>query len=113
MGIPAAYVSRVSNCAVLHQVQERPLSTRLLQQQQMNYLGDLARRPGDDPVRACVFHPGTIQLRGFPGVRRVGRPRVNWASAVRNHCLQLAGLEERVLHYFREFHLALEVHVHC
>ena len=76
MGIPPAYHSRVSNKAVLDRMGARSLS-KLLLEQQLGYLGTLARRPPECPARSGIFDAGLILKADFK--RRVGRPRMEWA----------------------------------
>ena len=44
-----------------------------------------------DPVRACIFETGSLELKSFPCARRVGRPRLAWSTHVHQHCLMAAG----------------------
>ena len=71
--IQPSYYSRVSNSAVLSIAGERPLSEAIAKQQ-MVFLGKLARRPGNDPVRSSVLQPGGIELQTPTGTRKRGRP---------------------------------------
>ena len=64
-------------------------------------MGNLARRPDEDPVRQAIFEAGSVDLRGLPGKRRVGRPRKRWAPAVMEACLQAAGSKENLENLFR------------
>ena len=52
--IPSAYISRVSNSAVLSMAGERPLS-ELIVKRQMIFFGQLAGRAGNDPVTTVGF----------------------------------------------------------
>ena len=54
--IPHSYISRVSNERVLERAGSKPLSNALLRRQLL-FLGHVARKPGDDPVRQTVFRP--------------------------------------------------------
>jgi len=56
-GAQPSYWSRVSNASVLGQLQATPLS-RILLEQQLGYLGRLARRPTTCPARQLVFDQG-------------------------------------------------------
>ena len=87
--IQHAYHSRVSNKTVLERAGATPLSTRILQQQLL-YLGEIARRDHDDPVRCCVFLPGSLD--DIPvGPRKQGRPRHTWVGTVCSTARQIAG----------------------
>ena len=99
LGIQAAYYSRVSNASVLAQAGQLPLSQQLLRHQ-MIYMGNVARRPDHDPVRSSIFQEGTIHLRPLSGMRRVGRPRLKWASTVFDACVKTAGSHEQLKKYF-------------
>ena len=99
--ISHSYYSRISNKTVLLQVGHRPISCQI-QQQQALFMGNLARRADDDPVRKMVFEPGGINLKALPGPRRVGRPRLTWAPMVHDICLQMAGTHERLKTFFEK-----------
>ena len=77
--IPASSVSRVSNATVLARAGVRPFSEQLLQRQLM-LLNKVAHSPGESLLRRDTFIPGTLQLQIGRYVRRVGRPRQNWAE---------------------------------
>ena len=98
--ISPSYYSRVSNSAVLSITGERPLSEAIAKDQ-MVFLGKLARRPGNDPVRSSVFQPGGIELRMPTGTRKRGRPRQMWGNMVLNNCMKVAGSRARLADFFR------------
>ena len=87
--IPPAYYSRVSNETVLNRARRSKLSTRL-QRQQLLYLGSVARRDDDDPVRCCVFQPGGVALRK-KGKMKQGRPRKSWSDETLKTAIEAAG----------------------
>ena len=99
--IPPSFYSRVSNRTVLESCGQKALSARLLQQQ-MIYMGALARRGPEDPVRASLFEPGSINLRQPSGPRRVGRPRLNWGKTVFEAALQTAGSMTHLKQHFTD-----------
>ena len=66
----------------------------------MMFMGKLARRPDDDPVRTTIFDSGGTTLRDLPGKRRVGRPRIRWAHVVMEACLQTAGSKDALNKFF-------------
>ena len=78
LGIAHSYWSRISNQEVLHRIGAPKLSMILLEQQ-LVFLGTLARRPDTCPVRNFVFDR---QLRRAPieFERRRGRPNLEWVS---------------------------------
>ena len=98
--VSPSYISRVSNRAVLQICQQTPLSHSLARRQ-MLYMGHLARRPDEDPVRSSVFEPGGLVLKSLLGKRRRGRPRQSWGPMVLKNCLNVAGSHERLADYFR------------
>ena len=85
--VPPSYESRVSNKVVLERARSSKLSTRLLQQQLL-YLGELARRPSNDPVRSSIFLPGTFDPLPV-GAQRQGRPRNSWANTALRAAMQI------------------------
>eukprot|EP00933_Yihiella_yeosuensis_P047365 TRINITY_DN4317_c0_g4_i1.p1 TRINITY_DN4317_c0_g4~~TRINITY_DN4317_c0_g4_i1.p1 ORF type:complete len:298 (-),score=44.55 TRINITY_DN4317_c0_g4_i1:33-926(-) len=91
--IQPSFLSRISNKAVLAQASRHRLSSVLLQRQ-LILMGDIAARVDADIMRRCIFVPGTMQLLQPQGLRRRGRPRVQWAAAVYKHAVQAAGSQE-------------------
>ena len=89
-GIQPAYMSRVSNKRVLEITGQRPL-TALLQKQQLLLYGRVARQTDDNPMRAATFGPGSLTPAVGIFVRKVGRPRMAWATEVGKLALQAAG----------------------
>ena len=79
-GIQPSYWSRVSNASVLGQLEATPLS-RILLEQQLGYLGRLARRPTTCPARQLVFDQG-LGLKTPNLERRRGRPIAEWGPHV-------------------------------
>ena len=91
--IQHAFYSRVSNKAVLSLAKSMALSTRILQRQLL-YLGDIARRGHEDPVRCSVFLPGLLDT--IPcGARKQGRPRRTWADTVLGFAQDIAGTPQK------------------
>ena len=78
LGVQPAYWSRVSNETVFKQMGAERLSSLLLEQQ-LGYLGKLARRPDDCPVKQFVFGPD-LERKTFNGQRRRGRPKLEWVN---------------------------------
>ena len=85
--IAPSYYSRVSNATVWMRSRTQRLSTRLLQQQ-MHYFGKLALSDAGHPCREYVFETNSVALRRLNEVRRVGRPRLEWASEMYNHAVK-------------------------
>ena len=81
LGIPAAFFSRVSNKQVFDKAGVLPLSDQVLMRQ-LILLGKAGRSPPDSLVRRCVFCDDSLTPQVGRFVRRVGRPRFDWASQV-------------------------------
>jgi len=81
LGIPAAFYSRVSNKIVLERAGVLPLTEQILKRQ-LVILGKVARSPADSLLRRCVFRDDSLIPQVGRYVRRVGRPRQDWASQV-------------------------------
>ena len=92
LGIPAVYISRVSNASVRNRaatvMPERsaipePLQCRV-RRNQMKLLGHILRRPYNHPDRLCIFEPNDdMEPRKAPDtVRRRGRPRTAWTETI-------------------------------
>ena len=77
-GIKPSFVSRVSNAAVLQRAGQVELRRQLLKQQLLLY-GRLARSSNDDVLRQLTFIPDSVSAATGRYVRRVGRPRNEWA----------------------------------
>ena len=92
LGIPAAYISRVSNSDVLRAAGARPLSKQLLERQ-LRLFGRLALHTGSVDMRATVFLDGSAHAVGPPQHRRRGRPRTTWLDYIRREALSIAGGE--------------------
>ena len=75
----SSYLSHISNKIVFARARTTKYTAQLLQRQLL-LLGKIARAPPDDPLRKLTFQPGTMQLVTDKFVRRVGRPRHEWAG---------------------------------
>jgi len=53
-----------------------------LQERQLLLYGRVARQPNDDIMRQHTFCPGSVQPATNRYVRKLGRPRLDWASEV-------------------------------
>ena len=85
-GIKPAFVSRVSNASVLETTQQQPLSC-LLEKQQLLLYGKAARQHDQHPMRVATFCPGSLRPATERFIRKVGRPRAEWAVNVQ--CLAI------------------------
>ena len=90
LGIPAAYVSRVSNANVLNEAGVKPLTTQLLHQQIL-LLGRVGREPEGSPMRRHTLVGSTARPQIGRYVRRVGRPRQDWTNMVLTEAVRRAG----------------------
>ena len=77
-GIKPSFVSRISNSSVLRQSGQIPYGRQLLRQQLLLF-GHVARAPATDPLRKLTFVPGSLLPATGHYIRRVGRPRNEWA----------------------------------
>ena len=94
-GIQPSYWSRVSNADVLETLQCCPLSQILLEQQ-LRYIGHVARKPAGHPLRDIIFLPGSVSLRPVTGKRRKGRPRQTWARQLHTMSCEIGGGTENL-----------------
>ena len=90
--VPVAFVSRVSNAAVLEKAAQVTFSSQLLRHQ-LYYFGNVARAPDVDPRRAATFVPGTLEPRNGRFIRRIGRPRSEWGSMLLKEANKASGRE--------------------
>lgn len=86
--VQPAYLSRVSNKKVLEEAGQRSLEKQMLQQQMLLY-GRVARASPSDPLRDLAFVPGGLEPATARYIRRVGRPRNEWATMVRKECFKM------------------------
>ena len=81
--IKRAFLLRISNKSVLETAAQKPLSETLLHQQVLLY-GKAAQSPHESILRGLVFCPGSLRPSADRYVRRVGRPRHEWAAQAQN-----------------------------
>ena len=81
LGIPSAYVCRISNKTVLQRACVIAFSEQLLHKQ-LILLGKVARATDADPIRQDVFVDSTLLPQEGRFIRRVGRPRQDWTTQV-------------------------------
>ena len=101
LGIPSAYFSRVSNKVVLARAQQIPYTMQLLKQQLLLY-GKVARSRDDDPLRKLIFCPGSLEPATSRRVRRVGRPRNEWAVKLTEIGISITGSMNALNNLVRE-----------
>ena len=81
LGIPPAFVSRVSNQVVFQRAGVKPLSEQLLKRQLL-VLGRVACSPAGGPLRRDTFVVELLQPQIGRFVPKVGRPRQDWTAEV-------------------------------
>lgn len=85
--VAPSYVSRISNRIVLERTQQLPF-TRQLMKQQLLLFGKVARASDADVLRQLAFIPGTLEPAANRYVRRVGRPKQEWATMLKQEALK-------------------------
>ena len=80
LGIAPSFWSRVSDKDVLDRIGAPKLS-RILLEQQLGFLGTLARRPDTCPVRKFVFGP-QLSRKPVEYKRRQGRPNIECVAEI-------------------------------
>ena len=108
--IKPSFISRVSNSRVLQAADQIELGRQLLQQQLVLY-GKVLRAPVTDPLRDLTFIPGTDMPAANMFVRRVGRPRNEWAEMLRRECHKMGEDSYRTVYTDSEWREA--VHRYC
>ena len=88
--VPSAYVSRVSNAAVLEKGGAQSFSRQLLRKQLL-LLSKIAMAPEGSPLRNSTFIPGTLLPQVGRYVRRVGRPWQDWCTVVLQEAALVCG----------------------
>ena len=83
------------NQGVLEQAKQTPHTHQILKQQLLLY-GKVARAPDDDPLRILTFCPGSLRPAASRYVRRVGRPKSEWATKLYDHALRMTGGIQRL-----------------
>ena len=89
-GILPSYISRKTNVEVLRISAQTPLSKTITRHQLLLY-GKAARCPAGSAFRDCCFCPGTLRPTTDRYVRRIGRPKLEWATQVRDAAVRLFG----------------------
>ena len=100
MGVKPAFWSRVSNAKILQMSAQVTYSKQLLRQQLFLY-GQVARAPEGDLLKSLTFCPGTLRPATDRYVRRIGRPRNEWASMLHKEALKMVNGQctvESVIH---------------
>ena len=90
IGVKPAFVSRVSNAAVMDRCTHTP-ATDLLQRRQLQLLGRVLNAPEGHPLKTASFIPGTLTPATEQYVRRRGRPCIEWVPQALSAAIRLAG----------------------
>ena len=90
LGVPPALISRVSTAEV-RRLAHCHAAADLLLHRQLLLFGNAFRSPLDSPRHSNSSIPGTLQPVTKAYVRRVGRPRREWITEVRNKAFQFSG----------------------
>ena len=88
LGITPSFISRVSNAHVLQRA-SCVAATQILLQRQLILFGKALRFPYDHRMHSSSFIHGSLQAATSKYVRRVGRPRREWVTEVRNKAFQI------------------------
>ena len=96
LGIPSAYISRISNKHVLETAGVQTAGTKLLQRQ-FQLWGKVMRSPVHGPLQSVSFIPGTMQPATTRYVRRVGRPKKEWIPSILAASAKAMGGIQRLL----------------
>ena len=81
LGIPASFVSRVSNKSVFAKAGVVSMSEQV-RLRQLVLMGKVARSSGDSALRRDVFVGSTLNPQVGRYIRRIGRPRQDWCTEV-------------------------------
>jgi len=90
VGVLPAYVSRVSNAAVLAKA-AHTLATDILRKKRLQLFGKILRVEPQHPLKRACFIPGTFVPVTEQYVRRVGRPSKEWVREVMQEAAALFG----------------------
>ena len=58
--------------------------------------GRIARAPDNDPLRPLTFCPGSRRPATDRFVRRVGRPKIEWAKQMEDMAVRISGNTEHL-----------------
>jgi hypothetical protein len=106
LGIKPSFISRVSNGSVLQQAGQVAYGRQLLRQQLLLF-GRVARAPSTDPLRRITFVPGSLHPATGHYVRRVGRPRNEWAVMLEREARKVHASFNQMVHNELEWKIAV------
>ena len=107
--VKPSFVSRVSNADVLKMANEGPLTQRLLEQQ-LKLFGKIARAPAEDELRKLTFLSNSLTPATYEFVRRVGRPRHEWASRLQHEAGKVSRNWRSTIHNIADWEAAVRKH---
>jgi hypothetical protein len=90
VGVKPSFISRISNKDVLQKAGCKTYGQQLLKAQ-LQLFGKIARAPDTDVLRRLTFCPSSIRPAMTAYVRKVGRPRHEWATKLLENALLLSG----------------------
>ena len=93
--IQPSFVSRISNQTVLERSGQAAYDLQLLKQQLLLF-GKVARCSNTDVLRNMAFRPGCLLPATDAFVRRVGRPRAEWAKMILPIASRIARTDEHL-----------------
>ena len=112
LGIKPSFLSRVSNKTILEQAGQISYGRQLLRQQLLLF-GRVARAPPTDPLRRLTFVPGSLQSATGVYVRRVGRPRNEWAVMLEKEARKVHTNLNQIVHDELEWKKAVADYCIC
>ena len=86
--IPPSFISRVPNKKVLQETGQVQLGRQLLKHQLLLF-GRVARAAPDNPLRLLTFIPGSTDAATERYIRKVGRPRNEWAVMLKRESYRM------------------------
>ena len=93
IGVPPAFVSRVSNATVLHKA-AHPLASDLLRKKRLQLFGKILRADATHPLKRACFIPNTFVPVTELYIRRIGRPSKEWIKEVVQEAVSFFGSME-------------------
>ena len=99
--VSPSFISRVTNKSVLQMAGHKQFTQQLLKPQLLLF-GRVARSPDSDMLRDLTFIPGTLQPETGRFIRKVGRPRFEWASCVAKVAHTIVGVNGNLLAAVRD-----------
>ena len=97
LGVPPAFISRISNATVFARAGMLSFSSQLLKQQ-LCFFGKVALSAAGNPLRSNTFVDNTLNPQIGRFVLKVGRPRQNWTSQLTAEGISRFGLPD-LIHY--------------